>query len=95
MFVETITSSRDEWERWNDRLRMLTDPPSALVASIAWMTDDGSITAINVWDSPEAVADFFIERVYPIVQAEGEPPSKPIRYGEPVAVYLRGAVRPT
>ena len=95
MFVETITSPRDEWERWNDRLRMLTEPPTALVASIAWMTDDGKDTTINVWDSPDAIADFFVERVHPIVEAEGEPAGKPIRHGEPVAVYLRGALRPT
>jgi hypothetical protein len=95
VFVETITTSRDEWEHWNERLRTLTEPPEALVASIAWRTDDANITVINVWDSPEAVADFFVERVHPIVEAEGEPASKPIRHGEPVAVYLRGAVRPT
>ena len=30
MFVETITTARDEWERWNERLRMLEEPPAAL-----------------------------------------------------------------
>ena len=91
MFAETITTSRDEWDRWNDRLRMLADPPAALIASIAWQTPDGNVTSLNVWDSPEAVADFFIERVRPYVEAEGEPPTSPTRHGEPLAVYLRGA----
>ena len=73
MFVETITTTRDEWDRWNERLRMLADPPEALVASIAWQTANGDVTSVNVWESPEAVADFFIERVRPIVEAEGRP----------------------
>ena len=68
---------------------MLTEPPAALIASIAWQTEDGRVTAVNVWDSAEAVADFFVERVHPIVEAEGEPATKPMRHGEPVALYLR------
>lgn len=89
MFVETITSPRDEWDRWNERLRMLAEPPAALIASIAWETGDGRVTAVNVWDSPEAVADFFVERVRPLVEAEGEPSTKPMRHGEPLAMYVR------
>ena len=89
MFVETITTPRDEWERWNERLRMLEEPPAALVASIAWQTANGDVTSVNVWESPEAVADFFIERVRPLVEAEGEPPTSPTRHGEPLAVYVR------
>jgi hypothetical protein len=91
MFVETITTPRDEWDRWNERLRMLADPPAALIASIAWQTGDGEVTSVNVWESPEAVADFFIERVRPLVEAGGEPATKPMRHGVPLAVYLRGA----
>ena len=90
MFVETITTPRDEWERWNERLRMLADPPSALVASIAWQTANGDVTSVNVWESPEAVADFFVERVRPLVETEGEPATTPTRHGEPLAVYVRG-----
>jgi len=90
MFVESITTPRDEWERWNERLRMLADPPAALVASIAWQAANGDVTSVNVWESPEAVADFFIERVRPIVEADGEPPTSPTRHGEPLAVYIRG-----
>jgi len=90
MFVETITSPRDEWERWTERLRLLSEPPAALVASIAWQTKDGNVTSVSVWDSPEAVADFFMERIRPFVEAEGSPDTTPTRHGDPIAVYLRG-----
>ena len=90
MFVETITSSRDEWERFNERLRMLDDPPAALVASVVWEAGDGLVTALNVWDSPEAVGDFFIERVQSAIQASGAPAATPERHGEPLALYVRG-----
>ena len=89
MFVETITAPRDEWEQWTARIRFLTEPPAALVASIAWLGKDGQVTSLNVWDSPQAVGDFYMERVGPIVQAEGEPLNKPERHGEPIAVYVR------
>jgi hypothetical protein len=89
MFVETVRSTRDEWDRWNDRLRLLDEPPLALVAAIAWQDTDGSVTAVNVWDTAEAVADFYVERVGPLVRSGGEPPAKPTRHGEPVAIYIR------
>lgn len=89
MFVETITAPREEWERMTERLRMFTDPPAALVASVAWSAEEGVVTSLNVWDTPEAVADFYVERVGPIVQAEGEPANKPKRHGKPIAVYIR------
>jgi hypothetical protein len=73
MFVETITTPRDEWDRWNERLRMLAEPPARLIASIAWQSDSGEVTSVNLWESPDAVADFFVERVHPLVEAEGEP----------------------
>ena len=89
MFVETIALSRQEWERWRERLRYETDPPEALVATIVWDSGDGQVAGVNVWDTPKAVADFYLERVAPIVEAEGEPTSKPQRHGEPLAFYLR------
>jgi len=89
MFVETITSPRDEWERWNERLRIFIDPPDALVASVAWDSGDGNVTAVNVWDSAEAVGDFFVARTHAALQELGEPTAKPTRHGRPVAIYLR------
>ena len=89
MFVESVTSPRDEWERWNERLRMLTDPPPKLVAAIAWQVGEGQVTAVNVWDSPDAVAEFFVERVQSAL-ADGEPATAPTRHGEPLAFYVRG-----
>lgn len=89
MFVETITAPSDAWHQWTGRLRLFSEPPGALIASIAWDNGDETITAVNVWDNPSAVADFFLERVEPVVAAEGEPNYKPIRHGEPVASYIR------
>jgi hypothetical protein len=88
VFVERVTAPREEFERWDARLRMVTDPPPALVASIAWESD-GEVTCINVWDSPEAIADFFLERVQPVVEAEGPPANKPRRLGHAVRAYVR------
>jgi hypothetical protein len=89
MFVETIALPRPEWERWHERLRYSTDPPDALIATIVWDSGDGHVMGVNVWDTPEAIADFYVERVGPIVEAEGEPANKPQRHGEPLAFYLR------
>jgi hypothetical protein len=89
MFVETIVLPRPEWERWHERLGYSTEPPAALLATIVWDSGDGLVTGVNLWDTPEAVADFYVERVRPIVEAEGEPTNKPQRHGEPLVVYLR------
>jgi hypothetical protein len=89
MFIETIVLPHGEWERWHERLRLLDDPPEALIASIAWDSGDGEVTGVNVWETPGAIADFFMERVRPLVEAEGEPTNKPQRRGEPLAFYLR------
>jgi hypothetical protein len=89
MFVETIALPRPEWERWEERLRYTTDPPQTLVATIVWDAGGGQVTGVNVWDTPGAIADFYMERVRPLVEAEGEPTSKPQRHGEPLAFYVR------
>jgi hypothetical protein len=89
VFVETIALPRAEWERWHERLRYASDPPEALIATIVWDAGEGRVAGVNLWDSPKAIADFYLERVGPIVEAEGEPSSKPERHGEPLAVYLR------
>ena len=83
MFVETVTAPREEWERWTENLE-------TLVAAVAWVGVDGLVTALIVWDSAEAVGAFYVERVHAIVQAQGgEPPNRPERHGEPIAVYIR------
>jgi hypothetical protein len=89
MFVETIVLPRPEWERWQARLGYTTDPPDALVATVAWDSGDGRVTAVNVWDTPGAIADFFMERVAPMLETEGEPTNKPQRHGEPITFYVR------
>jgi hypothetical protein len=89
MFVETITAPREEWEHWNKRLRTLTEPPEALIVSIAWDAGDGNVSVVNLWDSPEAVGDFYVERVHSVVKSEGKPANTPRRHGEPIVVYIR------
>lgn len=89
MFVETITSPRKEWERWTELLRVHSDPPPALIASIAWTSGDDEVTEVHLWESPDAISDLYVERVLPVIQAEGEPEHKPERHGEPLAVYVR------
>jgi hypothetical protein len=89
VFVETIDLPRQEWERWHELLRYSTDPPEALMATVVWDSGDGRVRGVNVWDTPAAVADFYVERVAPVVEVEGEPTSKPHRHGEPLAFYVR------
>ena len=88
MFIERVTTTRADFELWDARLRMVTEPPPALVASVAWESD-GEVTCINVWDSPDAIADFFMERVRPLVEAEGPPANKPERLGHAIRAYVR------
>jgi hypothetical protein len=90
MFVESVTAPREIWQHWSNRLRLLSEPPAALVATVAWDTGDGSITSLNVWDDASAIGDFYLERVQAVVQAEGQPDYKPVRHGNPVAAYFRG-----
>jgi len=89
MFVETVTAPRQEWQRWTERLRLFIDPPPALVSSVAWASDADTITNVNLWETPGAVADFYQERVEAVVAVEGPPTHKPVRRGSPVAVYIR------
>jgi hypothetical protein len=89
MFVETITLPRPEWETWTDSLNLSADPQSALVASVTWDSGDRNVTALNVWDSAEAIGDFYMARVKEIVQQEGVPSNRPKRHGEPIVFYVR------
>ena len=89
MFVETIVAPRAEWKSFTDRIRLFSEPPAALMAAIAWDGGEGRVVQVNLWDEPSAVADFFIERVMPVVEKHGPPSSKPARHGPPVASYFR------
>jgi hypothetical protein len=89
MFVETIIAPREEWASFTDRIRLFSEPPAALMAAIAWDGGEGRVVQVNLWDEPSAIADFFIERVQPVVERYGAPPNKPARHGPPVASYFR------
>jgi hypothetical protein len=62
----------------------------ALVATVAWEVGDGTVTSVNVWDNPSAVADLFDERIQPLIEADGAPDYRPVRHGSAVATYFRG-----
>ena len=49
----------------------------------------GEVFHVQRLDLLAAVADFFMDRVRPFVEAEGEPAGKPQRRGEPIAFYAR------
>ena len=85
---ERLTAPRAEFDDSVERLRLLSEPPSSLVASIAWETND-EVTAVNVWDLPDAVADFYGERVDAVVEQHGPPANKPQRLGPPLHAYFR------
>jgi hypothetical protein len=89
MFVETITTDREEWETIDEKLRMREDPPAGLVASVTWDAGNGQVTVLNVWDEPGQIADFYVERAASVFAELGQPTGKPKRHGEPVAVYIR------
>lgn len=89
MFIETATTPRQLWQTFSERTRLTSDPPEALVVSVAWDAGDGRVTVMNVWDNPEAIADFYVERARPVIDDIGEPPDKPKRHGQPLAVYIR------
>jgi hypothetical protein len=74
--VDRAPSAAHESSESGDRVDCLADG--------GWPGD-----GVKVWDSAEAVADFFIERVNPIPETEREAATKPTRHGEPIAVYLR------
>jgi hypothetical protein len=57
--------------------------PTTLVASFAWESG-GEVARINVGDSPEAIADFVLERVPTFVEAEDQPANKPHRLGQAI-----------
>ena len=89
MFVETITSARDEWESFSQGTRLTSDPPSALVLSVAWDVGEGRVSVLNVWESADAISDFYVERTHSLIQQRGEPADKPKRHGEPLEVFVR------
>ena len=53
------------------------------------------VTQVNVWDAPGAVSGFYMERVPPLVQTEGEPAHERERNSEPVYLFaIVGPVSP-
>lgn len=89
MFVETIDQDRAEWEVWNERLRVTEDPPDGLILAVAWDAGEGRVGGLNVWESPDKIADLYVERARHVVAELGEPKDKPKRHGPPLSFWLR------
>jgi hypothetical protein len=90
MFVETVTAPRAAADAMREKLQVSQNPPDALVLAVEWVSGEGEVTRLHVWDNPGAIADFYLERIQPIIEAEGKPPGSPERHGEPIEVYVRG-----
>lgn len=89
MFIETITQETDDWYEWSRLIRLTEDSPDALVASFAGASNDGTMTGVNVWESPGAISDFYVGRLLPIIQERGEPDARRQRHGAAMAAYVR------
>jgi hypothetical protein len=52
LLVERRSLSREEWERWHERLRYSSGSARGAVAAIVWESGDGEVMGVNVWDNP-------------------------------------------
>lgn len=91
MFVETIDSERDEWEQWEERLGLGENPPDGLVLHLVWDAGGGRVGQLNVWDTPDKVSDFYVERARHVIAELGEPKGKPHRHGSALVFFMRAA----
>lgn len=90
MYVDIVTSKRSELEVIDAETGLLSDPPDALLACIAWEAENpDEVTVLQVWQTPDARGDFAFEKVMPLAQA-GKVVSNPKRL-KPLKVFIRGS----
>ena len=89
MFVQTVISSRAEFDEAHRLLDIAADPPDTLLAAIAFSSGEDEVTLVNVWESPAAVAEFFVERIHSRTEGKGLS-GQNIPRGEPVFFWTRG-----
>lgn len=92
MFAETVTTPRSAADTVWERSRLFSEPPTGLVAAIAWESGDDDVTTVMVWETPGARGDFAAERMVPLYEAGilGAEHGHPDRV-TPVQVYVRAA----
>jgi hypothetical protein len=88
MFVQTITTSRAEFEASRRLLDIEADPPEALLAAVAFASGDDEVTVVNVWESPGDMAQFFVDRIGPKTGGAGLTGDSRPR-GEPLFFWTR------
>lgn len=88
--MDKVTTSRDAAEEVWREARLLDDPPSALLALLAWEEGE-QVTTVSVWESAASRGQVAADRVMPLFEQgllderHGSPhPVAPIR------IYLRG-----
>jgi hypothetical protein len=92
MFVQTVTSTRAEYEAALRLLEFDTNPPATLVATVAFSSGDDEVTLVNVWESPGAMAEFFVERIAPHTGGESmEGGGETTPRGAPLLFWARGS----
>jgi len=66
--------------RWVDldgrRIALTSNPPAGLLSVAVWELDEDRVSALFLWETPEARGDFSAERIMPLVQA-GELTGRP------------------
>lgn len=87
MFIDTVVTSRSEFDLIDDETGLFSDPPDALLAAVAWESGDDEVTVVHVWESAGARGRFAAENVLPLVEA-GQVTSKPENL-TPYRVFIR------
>jgi hypothetical protein len=68
MYMDKVTTSREAAEEvWNES-GLLDDPPTSLLALLAWEEQDGQVTTVSVWESAAARGDVAVSRVMPLFE---------------------------
>lgn len=90
MRIQTISTSRADSERALAAFRMLEEPPAGLRALVEFGTTPDESLTVLVWESDDALGDFFEQRIMPQLesglQLEGDP-----EMPEVIRVYIADA----
>lgn len=88
MFLETVTARRHILTLFTTRTKLFDDPPTGLLAAIAWEGDDDTATILVLWATPGARGDFALERVVDSFEDHELEGAEPQRL-TPVHVHIR------
>ncbi len=73
--------STTNYDAFGEKLDVAANPPAGLVIHVAGYSDDGVFRIFEVWESREAQARFYEERLAPLIEemmaaGAGDPPLK-------------------